>query len=58
MAIGSAARKAKTSAASKPKNEAQADARVSAPLEGYAERSATLRLYIKDWENIPFSPFD
>lgn len=38
MTIGSAARKAKTSAASKPKNEAQADARVSTLLEGHAER--------------------
>lgn len=38
MAIGSAARKAKTSAASKPKNETQADSRVSALLEGHAER--------------------
>jgi hypothetical protein len=50
MAIGSAAKKAKTSAANKAKSNAQASVETTAPLEGHAERSATLRLYVKDRE--------
>lgn len=48
MAIGNAAKKAKTSAANKVKNNAQASVKTTSPLEGHAERSATLRLYVKD----------
>lgn len=50
MAIGNAAKKAKINAANKAKVKSQVDATVAAPLEGYAERSATLRLYVKDRE--------
>ena len=50
MAIGSAAKKAKTSAANKAKSNSQTNTRTTAPLEGHAERSATLRLYVKDRE--------
>lgn len=50
MAIGNATKKAKASAANKAKNVAQSGAVPTAPLEGHAERSATLRLYVKDRE--------
>lgn len=50
MAIGNATKKAKTNAAHKTKASAQADTTTTAPLEGHAERSASLRLYVKDRE--------
>lgn len=50
MAIENATKKAKTSAANQTKNSAQARANTTGPLEGHAERSATLRLYVKDRE--------
>lgn len=50
MAIGNATKKAKASAANKAKNVAPSGAAPTAPLEGHAERSATLRLYVKDRE--------
>ena len=43
MAIGNATKKAKTNAAHKAKTSTQADTTTTAPLEGHAERSASLR---------------
>ena len=50
MAIGNATKKAKTNAAHKTKASAQAGTTTTAHLEGHAERSASLRLYVKDRE--------
>lgn len=50
MAIRNAAKKVKGSAASKANVSVPESAKASAPLEGHTERSATLRLYVKDRE--------
>lgn len=51
MAIGNATTKVKASAAKNKANRNSATAVTpTAPLEGHTERSATLRLYVKDRE--------
>ncbi|MHA2790248.1 hypothetical protein ACXZ66_14095 (plasmid) [Corynebacterium sp. S7] len=46
MGIGNAAKKAEASARKKVGTKEKAE--VSAPLTGFEERSATLRIYVKD----------